>query len=52
MDDVEVPQNWQEDTPKNRNQRQTLPLRKLPQEKPQARENTGTVVLPQLSKTE
>lgn len=48
----EHPQNRQEDTPENRRQRQTLPLRHVPQEKLEARENFGSLVLPQLPEPE
>src|SRR5262249_18157319 len=44
-----ISQNWQESAPENRRERQTLPLRRVPQEKPETRQDSGTLVLPELS---
>src|SRR5262245_41880723 len=41
----------QENTPIDRRQRQTLPLRPVPQEKPQTCEKPGRLVLPDLFET-
>jgi hypothetical protein len=38
----------QEDTPEDGNQGQALPLRQVPQKKPQANHNSRSLVLPQL----
>src|SRR3989442_1118662 len=43
-------QDWQTDTPENRRERQTLPLRQVQEAQPKARQNAGPVVLPQLPK--
>jgi len=50
--DGEVSQNRQENTPENRRQRQTLPLRLLPQEKPETCQGASAVVLPDLPETD
>ncbi len=49
MDDGEEPsQDRQEDTPKNRREGQTLPLRQVPQAQPEACQDVCPLVLPQL----
>ena len=44
-------QDWKADTPENRREGQTLPLRQVPQAKPEACQDAGPLVLPQLPET-
>ena len=47
MDDGEEhAQNWQADTPEDRREGQTLPLRQVPQAQPEACQDAGPLVLP------
>ena len=49
MDDGEEhAQDWKADTPENRREGQTLPLRQVPEAKPEACQDAGPLVLPQL----
>jgi hypothetical protein len=49
MDDGEEhSQDWKADTPENRREGQTLPLRQVPEAKPEAGQDAGPLVLPQL----
>jgi hypothetical protein len=41
-------QDWKADTPENRREGQTLPLRQVPQAQPEACQDAGPVVLPKL----
>lgn len=50
-DGEEHSQDRQENPLENRRQGQTLPLRHVPEEKPETREDTCAVVLPQLPET-
>jgi hypothetical protein len=51
-DGQEYSQNRKESTPEDSRQGQTLPLRQVPQAKPETCENPGTMVLPKLPETE
>jgi len=44
----ELFQDREEDTPKNRREGQALPLRQVPQAQPEACQDAGPLVLPQL----
>jgi hypothetical protein len=49
MDDGEEhSQDWKADTPENRREGQTLPLRQVPQAQREACQHAGPLVLPQL----
>jgi hypothetical protein len=53
VDDGKEPfQDRQEDTPENHGKGQTLPLRQVPEAKPEARQDAGPVVLPQMLQPE
>ena len=40
-------QDWKEVAPENRRERQTLPLRQVPQTKPETRKDSRPLVLPE-----
>jgi hypothetical protein len=44
----ELSQDWKADPPENRSEGQTLPLRHVPQAQPEACQDAGSLVLPQL----
>jgi hypothetical protein len=44
-------QDWQENTPENSRERETLPLRQVPQKKPEACQDACPVVLPDVPET-
>jgi hypothetical protein len=49
MDDGEEhSQDWKADTPENRREGQTLPLRQVPKAQPEARQDAGSVALLEL----
>jgi len=47
-DGEELSQDWQKGASENRRERQTLPLRQVPQKKPEACEDACSLVLPEL----
>ena len=49
-DGEELSQDWKKGAPEDRNQGQTLPLRQVPQAKPEACQDAGPLVLPELHK--
>jgi hypothetical protein len=48
----EYSQDWQEEPPENRRQRQALPVRHMPKAKPETGQGASAVVLPQLLATD
>jgi hypothetical protein len=51
-DGEKLPQVWKEGSPENCHEGQTLPLREVPQTKPETREDSRPLVLPGLPQGE